>query len=115
MKSLSAGEALPYTYEGEQAQKESAPRISIDAGTVPCIEAVYQKENPRLASSREEKLTMDDVRSGRASLDELTVQLTVRRWPSFAWVRPEAAWEAIPSLERLRRPAPARRETPHPG
>ena len=77
MKSLSAGEALPYTYEGEQAQKESAPRISIDAGTVPCIEAVYQKENPRLASSREEKLTMDDVRSGRASLDELTVQLTV--------------------------------------
>lgn len=77
MKSLSAGEALPYTYEGEQAQKESAPRISIDAGTVPCIEAVYQMENPRLAPSREEKLTMDDVRSGRASLDELTVQLTV--------------------------------------
>ena len=77
MKGLSAGETLPYTYEGEQAQKESAPRISIDAGTVPCVEAVYQMENPRLAPSREEKLTMDDVRSGRASLDDLTAQLTV--------------------------------------
>ena len=77
MKGLSAGETLPYTYEGEQAQKESAPRISIDAGTVSCVEAVYQMENPRLAPSREEKLTMDDVRSGRASLDDLTAQLTV--------------------------------------
>lgn len=77
MKTLSAQGRAPYTYDGEQTQKEQAPRIPVSAGTVPFREAVYQKENPTLPQAEGEKLTMDDVRSGKASLDALTAQLTV--------------------------------------
>ncbi len=77
MKSLSARDTVPYTYEGEQTQKENAPRISINAGMIPCREALYQKEDSQLSTTCKEKLTMDDVRSGKAFLDDLTAQLTV--------------------------------------
>nr|WP_304580505.1 glycoside hydrolase family 3 protein [uncultured Acetatifactor sp.] len=77
MDSLSAKGAAPYTYEGEQAQKDAAPRIPVSAADIPCRQAVYRKENPRLPEADGEKITMDDVRSGKATLDALTAQLTV--------------------------------------
>lgn len=77
MKELSVKGRISYSYEGEQEQRKAAPRITIDAGTISSREAVYRKENPQLPPAPGEKITMDDVRSGRASLDALTAQLTV--------------------------------------
>lgn len=77
MDGLSARGAESYSYDGEQAQKESAPRIPVSAGTISRTEARYQGENPQLPPAGGEKLTMDDVRSGKATLDALTAQLTV--------------------------------------
>ncbi len=77
MKELSVKGRISYSYEGEQEQRKAAPRITIDAGTISCREAVYRKENPQLPPAPGEKITMDDVRSGRASLEALTAQLTV--------------------------------------
>lgn len=74
---LSAKGTVPYGYKEEQAQIESAPRIAVKTAGMPCREAVYQKENPVLEKRGGDKITIDDVRAGRATLDELVSQLTV--------------------------------------
>lgn len=78
METLSAKGVTPFGYEGEDAEKEGAPRICIAACDVPCTEAVYRGENPEITGTAgEAKITADDVRAGRASLDDLVAQLTV--------------------------------------
>ncbi len=78
METLSAKGVAPFGYEGEDAEKESASRLCIAACDVPCVEAVYQGENPDITGAAgDAKITADDVRDGRASLDDLVAQLTV--------------------------------------
>lgn len=60
-----------------QEEKTSVPVLTIDAANIKARTAEYaglHEELPK--SSRAEKLTMDDVRAGRASLEELVSQLT---------------------------------------
>jgi len=79
MQELSAEGVACYSYEGEAAQKESAPVISICAADIPCVTAVYRKvEETAPEKKTEQKITMDDVKAGRYTLDELEGQLTVR-------------------------------------
>ncbi len=78
MQELSAEGVTPYSYEGEAAQKENAPVISICAADIPCVTAVYRKgEEDAPEKKTEQKITMDDVRAGKYTLDELVGQLTV--------------------------------------
>ncbi len=78
MEELSCAGAVPYTYEGEAKEKAGAVRILIDAGQIPCRTAVYRGENETIpAKVTEEKITADDVKAGRYTLDELVGQLTV--------------------------------------
>ena len=52
---------------------------------LPVERTVYSDENRKTyVTDREEKLTLDDVRSGRASVEELVAQLDVRELASFA-------------------------------
>ncbi len=78
MEELSCAGAVPYTYEGEAEEKANAVRILIDAGQIPCRTAVYRGENGTIpAKETAEKITADDVKAGRNTLDELVSQLTV--------------------------------------
>ncbi len=78
MEEISAVDAVPYSYEGEAAEKENAPKISIPAAEIPCVTAVYRNgETAMLQLKTEQKITMDDVKSGKHTLEELVGQLTV--------------------------------------
>lgn len=77
LEQLSAKGTAPYGYKEEQAQKEAAPRIAVKATDIVCREAAYRSANPVLEKRDGDKITMDDVRGGRATLDELVGQLTV--------------------------------------
>lgn len=77
LRQLSAAGHAPFTYEGETAEKENAPVISIEEDKISVKKAVYQEERQALAPVQtDQKLTMDDVLAGRASLDDLVSQLT---------------------------------------
>nr|WP_321152696.1 glycoside hydrolase family 3 C-terminal domain-containing protein [uncultured Acetatifactor sp.] len=79
MQELSAEGAVPYSYEKEAEEKENAPVIHICAGDIPCVTAVYRKgEEDAPEKKTEQKITMDDVKAGKYTLDELVGQLTVR-------------------------------------
>ncbi len=77
LKQMSAKGTAPYGYEEEQAQREAAPRIPFSTAGMTCAEVTYQKENPVIETTGGELITMDDVRAGRATMDQLVGQLTV--------------------------------------
>ncbi len=80
MELLSPRGAVPYTYEGEQKEKEQAPRLTISPEQMPSYRPEYsvcgqEKEIP--APEEPGVITAGDVREGRASLDDLVGQLTI--------------------------------------
>lgn len=78
MKELSAKGVASYSYEGETAEKENAVTINIAAADVPCKTAVYKAENISIPEKKtDQKITMDDVKAGKYTLEELVSQLTV--------------------------------------
>ena len=74
----SSSNIVPYTYNTEKDEKTSAPQILLDASAFTCEIITYsdtaveipKKETP-------EKITIDDVKSGRYTLKDLVSQLTV--------------------------------------
>ncbi len=67
-----------YTYEGEEQEIKAAKRIPIDKSKIPTKTNTYRNEFPLLTSGgKVEKLTVQDVKSGKATLEELVSQLTV--------------------------------------
>ncbi len=75
---LSAKGSRPYTYEGEEEEKATAPRLSLDAAAIRETEAVYHDLPEELSDVNPgKKLTADDVRSGKATVTELVAQLSV--------------------------------------
>uniref|UniRef100_UPI004055B5C9 glycoside hydrolase family 3 protein n=1 Tax=Acetatifactor sp. TaxID=1872090 RepID=UPI004055B5C9 len=75
---LSAKGAKPYTYASEASEKDAAKVLDLCAEDIPCVEAVYSGENIEIPEKETEKpITVDDVKAGRATLDELVSQLTV--------------------------------------
>lgn len=75
---LSAKEVSAYTYDGEDTEKRCAPVIDIPVGTISCKQAVYSGENQPLPCAQTvSPISLDDVRSGKYTLDALVSQLTV--------------------------------------
>lgn len=78
MDLLSADGVQAYSYEGEEAEKAAAVKININAENIGCCQAVYRKENALIAGRENPaKITMDDVKEGKASLDDMVSQLTI--------------------------------------
>lgn len=75
---LSAKGANSYTYLSEQEEKEAAVIVSLAAADIPCREVNYQKENVEIKKTdKTTVITVDDVKAGKASLDELIGQLSI--------------------------------------
>ena len=78
MKEFSAAGITPYGYAEEEAEKETACRISISAAAIETKTAVYEEMNAEIArNTSAKKITMQDVMTGKADLDELVGQLTI--------------------------------------
>lgn len=70
--------AVPYSYPEEEAEKAAAVRLTVDGSSMECRSVRYTDEVPGMTGGEgKEKLTADDVRSGRATLEALVSQLTV--------------------------------------
>ncbi len=57
---------------------QSVPRLAMVASEIPSEKIEYQDERPLLTTEKTEKLTLDDVKSGQCTLEELVAQLTVK-------------------------------------
>ena len=66
-----------YTYETEAEEVKHAERITVPADAVETRTVVYQEARPILTTAKTEKLTIQDVTDGKATVEELAAQLTV--------------------------------------
>lgn len=66
-----------YTYETEAEEVKNAERILVPADAVETRTVVYQEARPILTTDKTEKLTIQDVIDGKATVEELAAQLTV--------------------------------------
>lgn len=70
--------AKPYTYPQEAEEKASSIHITLDLSQLKCAYITYHTERkPFPKTTKTEPITIDDVRSGNATLEELISQLTV--------------------------------------
>lgn len=67
----------PYSYEGEEAEKDAAPVVTIDASAIETETVAYSGAPQTMTTDKTETITMEDVLSGKADLTELVAQLTV--------------------------------------
>lgn len=75
---VSSSEATAYSYASEQQELAKAPVIELNPEKIPCETVIYREQCPEIKSFCEGKLTLEDVRSGMASIEELVSQLTVK-------------------------------------
>ncbi len=66
-----------YAYLSESAEKANAPRLEIIPATIPTRTADYTERTVELQTDKTAPVTLEDVVTGRATLDDLTAQLTV--------------------------------------
>ena len=77
MKLLSRKGVTPYSYAGEAEEKAGTKVISLSAAKIKTETAVYHDIPEALPkTSKTEKITLRDVKDGKATLDELVSQLT---------------------------------------
>ena len=76
LKEISARGAKPLTYEGEEAEKEAAKVLSLDADAIKTVTAEYESAPVELKNDSADKVTLEDVKAGKATLDDLLGQLT---------------------------------------
>ena len=67
----------PYSYEGEEEEKENAPIFSADLGVIETEIIKYSGEPEEMTTDKEYTITLQDVIDGKAELSELVAQLTV--------------------------------------
>lgn len=67
-----------YTYLSEAVEKANALRLEIIPTTIPTRTADYSTHPAELHTEKTEAVTLDDVLNGKATLDDLTAQLTIR-------------------------------------
>lgn len=78
LKELSRVKAIPFGYEGEDKEKAKAETIVLDGGSFVTETVEYKGEPEEFpAYQGKEKLTMMDVKTGRADLKDLVSQLSV--------------------------------------
>ena len=76
IQELSSRSAVAYTYPGEHDEKKNALTIDVITATIRTEEAVYSGTPKELHTDRKEKITMADIRTGKATVEDLTAQLT---------------------------------------
>lgn len=75
---ISVKNAKSYTYPGEQKEKESAEVLQVQTGEIVTETVTYQKETERYEKTVwDHTITMDEVREGTYTLEEMVGQLTV--------------------------------------
>lgn len=78
MNELSSADVTPYGYAEEEAEKEQACKLDIASTDIETKTVTYEETNAEIAAnSSEKKITMQDVMSGQATLDDLVGQLTI--------------------------------------
>ena len=78
MKELSAAGVAPYGYSEEEAEKEQACKLYITSSDIETKTVTYGENNSEIvAISSDKKITMQDVMTGQASLDDLVGQMTI--------------------------------------
>jgi len=77
LNELRKGGALPYGYPGEEEEKASAQVFLLKASEVEKEEVLYSKEPEEFPEYTGSRLTMEEVKRGKASLKDLVSQLTV--------------------------------------
>lgn len=93
MEQLSAKDAVPYTYPGEQEEKERTEIIEVSADSIPSRKAVYRRENKMIpANEAGHKITVDEVKAGTYTLDELIGQLTVEEMADLCVGTARSGW-----------------------
>ncbi|MBB6637183.1 glycoside hydrolase family 3 C-terminal domain-containing protein [Cohnella thailandensis] len=69
----------PYSYASEPMEKQNAKIIPLDPSGIDCETAAYQSDRPVYQDNRPDvRITMDEVRSGSATPEELVAQLSVQ-------------------------------------
>ena len=77
MELLSRKGVSPYSYPGEAEEKAKARAFRLDAKKIPTQTVVYHGIPQALPKTdKQKKITLQDVRDGKATLDELVSQLT---------------------------------------
>lgn len=77
--------AVPQQEAARQEAEQAIPVLVISPEEVPTKTAVYRDENrAEYRTDKEEPITLADVRSGKASVEELVAQLSIEELASFA-------------------------------
>ena len=77
MKLLSAKGVTPWSYAGEEAEKAAAPVIALSSAKIPARVIEYAGKAAEIPKTdKPGKITLEDVKNGKATLDELVSQLT---------------------------------------
>lgn len=72
MNELSSADVTPYGYAEEEAEKEQACKLDIASTDIETKTVTYEETNAEIAANTsEKKITMQDVMSGQATLDDL--------------------------------------------
>lgn len=84
VKDMCISGAASYSYENEIAEKKSAKVITLSASDFKSKVIEYRKLNETLTDKHpDHKITMDEVKAGKHTLEELTAQLTVEEMASL--------------------------------
>ena len=84
LKLIQADPKQFYTYLSEPAEKAAALRLEIIPASIPTHTADYGAAPAELRTDKAEPITLEDVVSGKATLDELTAQLTINELAALA-------------------------------
>ncbi len=76
LNEISAKNEKPLTYDGEEDEKASAKILKLSADAIKTVTAEYVKEPVELNNTSSDKVTLEDVKAGKASLDDLLGQLS---------------------------------------
>ncbi len=76
LNEISSKGATPLTYEGEEAEKAEAEVLTLDASAVKSFVAEYEGAPTEYTCDKAEKITLEDVKTGKATMEELLGQLT---------------------------------------
>ena len=75
---LSSKGREPYRYVNEEKEKKNAVKIEIETSKIEFTTAVYREYHETIpVNGKKEKLTLNDVKDGKVTLEELIGQLTI--------------------------------------
>ncbi|MCR5468367.1 MAG: glycoside hydrolase family 3 C-terminal domain-containing protein, partial [Lachnospiraceae bacterium] len=77
VEEIKTDSAKSYTYASEEAEKSAAKKLTVDAATITTRVVEYQGERPVLKTDKTEKVTMDDILAGKATVEDMVAQLSV--------------------------------------